>query len=216
LLGSALCKTCQLDPAPTWLVKELRTLLSPFLTPLFNKSLASGIFPSEFKKAVVRPLLKKNGLDASQKQNACVEPVSFFYKLLERIVQRRLQTFLDGNGLMPWTQSAYRQFHSTETAIMKAYNDLLLAADEGQVSALCLLDLTAAFDSVDRDLLLLRLERQFGLRGSVLQWFCSYLSDRSFQVVTVVYCGSTSSTVFIVCSVPQESAFIHTLHSGPC
>jgi len=108
---------------------------------------------------------------------------------------------------MPSTQSAYRQFHSTETAITKVYNDLLLAADEGQVSALCLLDLTAAFDTVDHDLLLLRSERQFGLRGSVLQWFRSYLSDRSFRVV---YCGSTSSTVFIVCSVPQGSVL------GPC
>jgi len=180
LLGSALCKTCQLDPAPTWLVKELRALLSPFFTLLFNKSLESGIFPSEFKKAVVRPLLK-NGLDASQKQTyRPVSNLSFLSKLLERIVQRRLQTILDGNGLMPSTESAYRQFHSTETAILKVYNDPLLAADEGQVSALCLLDLTAAFDTVDHYLLLLRLERQFGLHGSVLQWFRSYLSDRSF------------------------------------
>ena len=65
----------------------------------------------------------------------------------------------------------------------KVYNDLLLAADEGQVSALCLLDLTAAFDTVDHELLLLRLERQFGLRGTVLQWFRSYLSGRSFRVL---------------------------------
>ena len=84
-------------------------------------------------------------------------------------MQVRLQAFLDSNNLMPSTQSAYRQFHSTETAIMKVYNDLLFAADNGQVSALCLLDLTAAFDTVDHDLLMLRLERQFGLRGVVLQ-----------------------------------------------
>ena len=79
---------------------------------------------------------------------------------------------------MPETQSAYRQYHSTETAVTKVYNDLLLAVDQGDVSALCLLDLTAALDTVDHDLLMLRLERQFGLRGVVLQWFSSYLSDR--------------------------------------
>ena len=79
-------------------------------------------------------------------------------------------------------QSAYRQSHSTETAVMKVYNDLLMAADRGQVSALCVLDLTAAFDTVDHDLLILRLERQFGLRGVVLQWFRSYLCDRSFKL----------------------------------
>ena len=65
----------------------------------------------------------------------------------------------------------------------KVYNELFLAADQVDVSALCLLDLTAAFDTVDHDLLMLRLERQFGLRGVVLQWFSSYLSDRTFQVV---------------------------------
>ena len=108
--------------------------------------------------------------------------MSFLSKSLERVVQRRLQEFLDSNNLMPETQSAYRQYHSTETAVTKVYNDLLLAADQGDVSALCLLDLTAAFDTVDHDLLMLRLERQFGLCGVVLLWFSSYLSDRTFQV----------------------------------
>jgi len=66
---------------------------------------------------------------------------------------------------MPPRQSAYRQFHSTETAVTNVFNDLLLAADDGEVSALCLLDLTTAFDTVDQyhDLMLLKLERQFGL-----------------------------------------------------
>jgi len=79
---------------------------------------------------------------------------------------------------MPKTQSAYRKYHSTETAVTRVYYDLLLATDRGQVSALCLLDLTAAFDTVDHELLLLRLERQFGLHGTALMWFRSYLSVR--------------------------------------
>jgi len=61
MIGSALSKTCQLDPVPTWLVKDVSQLLSSFIALLFNKSLVSGIFPSDFKHAVVRPLLKKNG-----------------------------------------------------------------------------------------------------------------------------------------------------------
>jgi len=81
--------------------------------------------------------------------------------------------------LMPKTQSAYQKYHSTETAVTRVYNDLLLATDRGQVSALCLLDLTAAFDTVDHELLLLRLEHQFGLRGTALMWFHSYLSGRA-------------------------------------
>ena len=70
------------------------------------------------------------------------------------------------------------------------------------LSAVCLLDLTAAFDTVNHELLLLRLKRQFGLRGTVLQWFRSYLPGRSFQVL---YGGSMSSIVYILCSVPQGS-----------
>ena len=62
---------------------------------------------------------------------------------------------------MPRMQSAYRQFHSTETAVTKVFSDLLVAADSGQMSAVCLLDLTAAFETVDHDLLLLQLEHQF-------------------------------------------------------
>ena len=203
LIGAALNKTCQLDPAPTWLVKDMRRLLSPFISLLFSKSLTTGCFPQEFKEAVVRPLLKKTGLDASELKN--YRPISnlpFLSKLLEKVVQVRIQAFFDSNGLMPNMQSAYRRFHSTETAVTKVVNDLLLAADSGQMSALCLLDLTAAFDTVDHELLISRLERQFGLRGVVLEWFRSYLSGRTFRVV---FSGGTSSIIYVVCSVPQGS-----------
>jgi len=103
---------------------------------------------------------------------------------------------------MPITQSMFCHFHSTETAVTKIYNHLLFVADGGQMSALCLLDLTAAFDNVDHTLLLDRLAYQFGLHENVLLWFQSYLSDRIFQVV---YGGNTSHIVVIFCSVPQRS-----------
>jgi len=82
------------------------------------------------------------------------------------------------------------------------YLRIYLSIYQGNVSALCLLDLTAAFDTVDHDLLLLRPERQFGLCGVILQWFSSYLSDRTFQVV---FRSGMSSVVIITCSVPQGS-----------
>ena len=86
-------------------------------------------------------------------------------------MQDRLQAFLDESYLMPCAQSAYRKYHSTQTTAANVYSDLLLAADQGQVSALCPLNLTAAFDTADHELLLLRLERQFGVRGVAMQWF---------------------------------------------
>ena len=85
---------------------------------------------------------------------------------------------------------------------MKVYNDLGLAADNGDVSALCLLDLTAAFDTVNNDLMMLKLERQFGLRGVVLDWFRSYLCCRTYRVI---HGGKTSCTFYVICSVPQGS-----------
>ena len=138
-----------------------------------------------------------------------VSNLSYLSKSLERVVQRRLQEFLDSNHLMLETQSAYHQYHSTETVVTKVYNDLLLAADQGGISALCLLDLTAAFDTADHDLLMLRLERQFGLRGVLLEWFSSYLSDRTFQVVIR---SGTSSVVIITCSVPTTSTTMVVVH----
>jgi len=202
LIGSAPCKTCQSDPAPMWLVEDNSGLLLPFIALLFDKSLATGRFPSDFKNTVVRTLLKKPDLDASQPKN--YRPVSnllFLPKLLERVVHNWLQTFLDSN-YHSRSQSAYRQFHSTETAVTKVYNDMLLAADSGQVTALCLLESSAALDTVDHDLLMLRLERQLGIHGVALQWFRSYLHGRSYRVI---YGGSMSAMVYVVCSVPQGS-----------
>jgi len=80
------------------------------------------------------------------------------------------------------------------------FNDLLMAVDRGQMSALCVLDLSSAFDTVDHDLLLQRLERQFGLCGTVLQWIQSYLPGRTFRVV---YGDVLSFVVYVMCSVPQ-------------
>jgi len=85
---------------------------------------------------------------------------------------------------------------------LKIYNDRLLSADNGDVSELCLLDLTAAFDTVDRDLMILKLERQFGLRGVVLDWFRSYLCSRTYRII---HGNKTSPTVHVICSVPQGS-----------
>ena len=107
LIGSAPCKTCQLDLVPTWLVKNMKALWSPFVTLLFNKSQAVsvGCFPSDFKEAVVRPLLKKTGSDTSRmKIFRPVSNLSFLSKLLERIMQKQHE-ILDSSNLMPIARS---------------------------------------------------------------------------------------------------------------
>ena len=113
------------------------------------------VLPNQVQTRGGHPSTEKGSCDDSQLKN--YRPVSNLpspSKLLEKVVQNQLQHHLISNDVMPKFQSAYRQSYSTETAVNKILNDLLLAADQGHVSALSLLDLTAAFDTVDHSLLL--------------------------------------------------------------
>ena len=149
-------------------------------------------------------------------QASSVSNLPFLCKLSERVVQAHLQAHLDGSSLLPgwhW-QSVYRRLHSTETAVTKVFNDLLDAIDLGQMSALCLLDLSSAFDTVDHDLLLQRHERQFGLCGTVLQWIRSYVSGRTFRVV-YWRCALVRCYVLSSARLSPWSAVLHPVHGGP-
>ena len=107
--------------------------------------------------------------------------LSFMPKVAERVVTEQLNEYLLTNDLMPRYQSAYRKKHSTETALLRVWSDMLNAADTRQVTLLGLLDLSAAFGCVDHDLLLQRLEHGFGLADVVLRWIHSFLSDRTME-----------------------------------
>ena len=96
-------------------------------------------------------------------------------KLLERAVCKQLQSHLDAAELMPTTQSAYIKGHSTETSLAKVCSDIITAMDEGHHVLLALLELSAAFYTVDHKILLQRLSKSFSVRDGVLNWLRSYL-----------------------------------------
>jgi len=96
-------------------------------------------------------------------------------KLLERLVARQLLYYLSKSSLLPRLQSAHHAGHLTETAVFKVLSDILLAINAGDLSALVLLDLSAAFDTVDHDILIRQLKTSYCLSGVVLQWFQTYL-----------------------------------------
>jgi hypothetical protein len=196
-------KSCELDPIPTWLLKSSMDELLPIITNIINASLSSGYVPKSFKSAIVRPLLKKPGLDPNVLKN--YRPVSnlpFLSKVLEKVVDSRLESHLTEHNLHANHQSAYRKFHSTETALLKVQNDILQSLDKNCVTALVLLDLSAAFDTIDHHTLLNRLEKQYGISNTPLAWVSSYLSER-FQTVSVN--GEKSQPVLMRYSVPQGS-----------
>ena len=188
---------------PTWVVKQFARDLLPFITLLCNTSLRDGEFPTTQKCALVTPVLKKSNLDVGKADNyRPISNLSFISKLLERCVNHQTNEYLKENNLLPVTQSAYRRNHSTETAVLKVMSDVYEAADKGYATLLALLDLSAAFDTVDHTILLERLACIFGIRGTVLNWFTSYLTCRS---QSVQYNGVVSVRASLICGVPQGS-----------
>ena len=195
-------KSCDLDPLPTWLLKAHVDAFAPFYTKLINKMFQVGCFPENLKHAVIKPLLKKSGLDKEALSNyRPIANLKFLSKLAERAVSRRLSTTMSCNQLDDPFQSAYKKNHSVETATLRVSNDILQAMDQGLLTALVLLDLSSAFDTVDHDLELKQLREQ-GINGSALDWFRSYLDDRT-QSVQVG--NATSRPVPLSFSVPQGS-----------
>ena len=172
------------------------------ISRMVNVSLQHGYFTDDWKRAVVHPMLKKSGLQLINKNFRPVSNLQFTSKLTEKAVAVQLQEHMLVNGLFPELQSAYRQHHSTETALLKVKNDLLMAMDKGQVTLLVLLDLSSAFDTVEHEILLDRLRSTIGLRGKVLSWFESYLKGRSQQVSIN---GTLSKPFDLKCGVPQGS-----------
>ena len=176
-------KQCTLDPCPTYLVKECNKELLPYITHLINMSLECGQFPEIWKRAVVKPLIKKANLAAVYSNYRPVSNLSFISKLCEKVVINQLQQHIETNNLSLTLNSAYKALHSTETALLKVQTDILNSIGNGHVILLVMLDLSAAFDTIDHGVLQRTLESDFGIIGKVSEWIMSYLSERSQQVV---------------------------------
>ena len=114
----------------------------------------------------------------------------------------RINEHLDQHHLREPLQSAYLTNHSTETALIKVFNDILCAVDDRQCVMLVLLDLSSAFDTIDHDMMLSRLESLFGIDGDALAWIKSYFRQRSQKVVIN---GCSSTPVPLTTGVPQGS-----------
>ena len=118
IIGSSPAKHCAMDPAPTWLIKRLIPDLAETIAKMCNLSLSEGIFPDCLKNAIVRPRLKKTNLDPEDMNSyRPISNLTFLSKTVERVVAIRFVEHSELHKLMPCHQSAYRSFHSTETAV---------------------------------------------------------------------------------------------------
>ena len=195
-------KSSALDPIPTPLLVKCIDVLLPVITKMINISLDSGYFPSAWREALVLPTLKKAGLDTVFKNYRPVSNLSFISKVTEKAVFIQIDNHMKKHDLYPSLQSAYRKNHSTETALLKVTNDVLMKMNSQHAVLLVLLDLSAAFDTVDHSLLLRRLQTSFGISGAPLDWFTSYLMARR-QRVSIP--GVLSDSCSVDWGVPQGS-----------
>ena len=203
LLSSMSQKFCVLDPIPTWLLLDCIDELSPILLKIINLSLKFGVFPTNAKTAVIKPTVKDvNSCTDAFPNYRPVSNIPFISKLIEKAVLNQLNEHLLTNDLICSNQSGYRRYHSCETLNIKLFDAILKDIDEGSTVALLLLDMSAAFDTVDHPLLLSLLQECYGLDDVVLEWFKSYLENRT---CAVNISDAFSNFVCLLFGVPQGS-----------
>ena len=205
-------KNSPTDVIPTTVLKRCVNVFSVAFSHLINLSFESKTFPSVFKVGHVIPLLKKPDMDINDP--ASYRPITNLMtisKVVERIVFSRLQSHMHQSENFNTFQSAYRSGYSTETALLKITDDLNTSMDSKSCSILLSLDISAAFDMIDVDILLPRLESEFGIVGSVALWIRSYLTDRECYVAVG---GSRSAAWRCREGVPQGSVLGPLIFSG--
>jgi len=209
-------KSCILDPIPGTILKACYSVLLPMLVKVVNLSLYSGTVPSKLKEGACIPTIKKPAEDHESLSNyRPITNLCFLSKVIEKVVAKRLTRHLEDENLMEVFQSAYKSNHSTETALTRVHNGILCDIDRYNCVILILLDLSAAFDTVDHTILLRRLKDCFGITGKALSWISSYLSDRTQFVFTN---GERSSSYHLCCGVPQGSVLgpiLYTIYTSP-
>ena len=202
ILKDSELKTSSVDPLPASILDDNLDILIPYLCFIVNLSLSSGSIDGA-KIAHVTPLIKGENIDSSILKNyRPISNLSFIGKLIERIVLRRLNEHLETNHLNIANQSGYRKYYSTETLLVKIVDDLLIAFDENKATVVMMLDLSAAFDTVDHGKLLNILFHEIGITGTALKWFRSFITGRTQKIKI----GSAESeTIVIRFGVPQGS-----------
>ena len=157
----------------------------------------------------MKPTLKSGKDQQNVESYRPISNLSFLGKTIETAAKKQLIAHTETLNVLPEDQSAYREFHSAETALCSIVSDLLEYMDNGKCAILILLDLSAVFDAVDHKLLIDDL-MYIGVQGVALNWFKSYLENRSYHVIIN---GTKSERRTIQRGVPQGSVLGPVLFS---
>ena len=188
------------DNISTKLLKEIENVVSRPLSIIINQSLCTGIFPDKLKKAKVIPLYKKddNKLFGNYRPISLLSSIS---KIFERVAFNQLYDYFSSNGLLYESQYGFRKLHSTELAALEFTDRISQEMDAKKIPFSIFLDLSKAFDTLDHNVLLSKLN-YYGIKDTALDWFKSYLTNRT----QYVDCNGISSSIReIETGVPQGS-----------
>ena len=168
-------KSCELDVILTDKLKEIRDACINTITKIVNFSLTNGEFWNQWKITIIKPLIKKLGLELINKNYRPVSNLCFLSKLVEKCMLDQLMDHCNSNDLLPDFQSAYCQNYSTETSLINITNDILWGMENQEVKMMLILNINAAFDNVNHSILLKILNKSFGFCDQALKWFDTYL-----------------------------------------
>ena len=145
-------KHCKLDTIPTSILKQILEACLPAITQIVNLSLTNGEFCENWKVAAVKPPLKKPGLDLISKNYRPISNLPFISKLVEKCMLKQLLEHCENHNLLPDFQSAYWKYYSTKTSLIRLTNDILWSMERQHITSLTILDLSAAFHTMDHDI----------------------------------------------------------------
>lgn len=190
-----------MDGIPLKFVKLILPVILPFLTHLFNFSLTSSTFPTQWKTAKLIPIPKISS-PSSTSDFRPISILSSLSKALEYLINKQLCDYLTSFKLISGLQSGFRSKHTTSSALLKITHDMYSACDRKHVNILVLLDYAKAFDSVPYNILLKKMELLFNFSSNLIKLLTSYLKNR-IQCVSVS--SSFSNCVPVVSGIPQGS-----------
>ena len=202
VIKGILSKSFKMDPVPTTLPQDILPSTIKPIMKIINISLQHGIFARTWKVAVIKPLLKKFGLDLIPQNYHPFSNLPFLSKVLEHCVLNQFDQHCSKLSLMSRYQLAYRRNFSCETALIKIINDCLWNMGNQRITAIVAIDLSATFDTVDHQILTHVLNKIFNIEGVALEMFSNYLSSCSCRVMVANEYSTEKSLSF---SVPQGS-----------